>query len=95
MLRMEKSENVDFWHPSHQKSMFLGANGGQDGAQMRIKTDFYTDWIYVWRPESLGSPPPNGMVQICPSATDQIFRWNGIARGDCRYASATRSFSPQ
>ena len=39
----EKSENVDFVGPSHQKSVFLGPNGGQDGAQMRITVDFYSD----------------------------------------------------
>ena len=42
-VKNEKSENVDFVDPSHQKSMFLGPNGGQDGAQMRSKIDFYSD----------------------------------------------------
>ena len=38
-----KSENVDFVDPSHAKLMFLGPNGGQDGAQMTSKIDFYSD----------------------------------------------------
>ena len=42
-VKNEKSENVDFVDPSHQKSMFLGPNGGQDGGQMRSKIDFYSD----------------------------------------------------
>ena len=31
-VKNEKSENVDFVDPSHQKSLFLAPNGGQDGA---------------------------------------------------------------
>ena len=42
-VKNEKSENVDFSYPSHQKSMFLDPNGGQDGAQMRSNIDFYSD----------------------------------------------------
>ena len=42
-VKNEKSENVDFVDPSHAKSMFLDPNGGQDGAQMRSKIDFYSD----------------------------------------------------
>ena len=42
-VKNEKSENVDFVHPSHAKSMFLGPNRTQDGAQMRFKIDFYSD----------------------------------------------------
>ena len=42
-VKNEESEKLDFLHLSHAKSLLLGANGGQDGAQMRIKTDFYTD----------------------------------------------------
>ena len=39
-VKNEKSENVDFVDPSHQKSMFLGPNGGQDGGQMSLKSIF-------------------------------------------------------
>ena len=42
-VKNEKSENIDFVDPSHQKSMFLGPNGSQDGDQMRSKIDFYSD----------------------------------------------------
>ena len=42
-VKNEESENVDFWYPSNEKSMFLDPNGGQDGAQMRSKIDFYSD----------------------------------------------------
>ena len=41
-VKNEKCENVYFLYPSHQKSMFLGPNGGQDGAQMKSKIDFYS-----------------------------------------------------
>ena len=41
-VQNEKSENVDFCYPSHQKSMVLGPNGSRDEAQMGFKTDFYT-----------------------------------------------------
>ena len=46
--------------------------------------------IYAWSPESEGTaPPPHGTVRIFESATDQIFRWNGIACSDCHSASAS------
>ena len=43
-VKNDNSENVDFWYPSNEKSMFLGPNGAQDGGQMRSKIDFYSDW---------------------------------------------------
>ena len=42
-VKNEKSENVDFVDPSHQKSLLLGPNGSQDGAQMESGINFYSD----------------------------------------------------
>ena len=41
-VKNEKSENVDCWYPSHQKSMSLGPNRRQDGTQMSLKSIFIT-----------------------------------------------------
>ena len=43
-VKNEKRENVDFVYPSHQKSMFLGPNGGPVGAKMQFKLVFFSDW---------------------------------------------------
>ena len=40
-VRNEKSENVDFVHPSLAKSLFLDPNGAQDGAQMGSRINFF------------------------------------------------------
>ena len=39
----EESEKVDFLHPSHQKSLFLGSYGSQDRAPKRAISEFYSD----------------------------------------------------
>ena len=33
--------------------MFLGPNGGQDGAQMRFKVDFYSDWKWYLKNDAI------------------------------------------
>ena len=40
----EKSENVDFVDPSHEKSLLLRPTGGQGGGQMESKINFYSYW---------------------------------------------------
>ena len=42
-VKHKKSENVDFVNPSHVKSLLLGPNGDQDGAQMESGINFYSD----------------------------------------------------
>ena len=42
-VKNEESEKVDFVHPSHAKSLFLGSYGGQDRAPMRTIDEFYID----------------------------------------------------
>ena len=39
----EESEKVDFVHPSHAKSLFLGPYGGQDRGPKRAISEFYSD----------------------------------------------------
>ena len=39
-VRNEKRENVDFLHPSHAKSLFLGSQEGQDEWEKWIRNDF-------------------------------------------------------
>ena len=71
--------------------MFLGPNGGQDGAQMRPKIDFYSDWKWWWKvmlfrigvDQGLSrkvrmefwAPAEEGFREELASDTEQDLRW--------------------
>ena len=42
-VKNEESEKVDFLHPSHAKSLFLGSYGGRDRASISAMSEFHSD----------------------------------------------------